>query len=383
MIWARLGNLILMFMCLLRFIFRGRSNREVENPKKVLIVQLAQLGDMICTTPLFRAVKRKYPSALVYVVGRAVNAEVLADNPDIDSYIVCGRRWSVEVLRRLYGDHIDFACVVGPNFYALSMLYLAGIPSIAVPVVENGYCPYESRLYKILRKLVIRRPHRMCHYAPREYLRLLEPIGVVTDDTTKHLSFSREAADTIAKFLNDNNLDPEKDFLVGISPSAGNKIKEWQRSKFATVADYLYKRYNAKIFVTGGAQNKLEAEEMLRHLGTGTRVIDTAGIFSLDEFKAFMSTIHLCISVDSGPIYIAEALGIPTLDIVGPIDDREQPPKGRLNRVVKLADRGRPELHVMNARVFNEDEARRQIEAITPDMVIRELDRLVYELRQN
>jgi len=286
------------------------------------------------------------------------------------------------VLRRLYGDQIDFACVVGPNFYALAMLYLSGIPGIAVPVVENGYSPYESRLYKILRKLVIRRPHRMCHYAPREYLRLLEPIGVVTDDTTKHLSFSREAADTIAKFLNDNNLDPEKDFLVGISPSAGNKIKEWQRSKFATVADYLYKEYSAKIFVTGGAQNKLEAKEMLRHLDAGTKVIDTTGIFSLHEFKAFMSTVHLCISVDSGPIYIAEALGIPTLDIVGPIDDREQPPKGRLNRVVKLADRGRPELHVMNARVFNEGEARRQIEAITPDMVIKELDSLVYELRQ-
>ena len=112
------------------------------------------------------------------------------------------------------------------------------------------------------------------------------------------------------------------------------------------------------------------------------KVIDTTGIFSVDEFKAFMSTIHLCISVDSGPIYIAEALGIPTLDIVGPIDDREQPPKGRLNRVVKLADRGRPELHVMNARVFDEREAKRQIEAITPDMVIKELDRLVDELRQ-
>jgi len=380
--WARLRNLVLMFLCLLRFIFRGRSNRAVENPKKVLIVQLAKLGDMICTTPLFRAVKRKYPRAFVYVIGRAENAEVLADNTDIDSYIVCGRRWSVDVLRRLYGDQIDFACVAGPNFYALAMLYLSGIPSIAVPVVENGYCPYESRLYKILRKLVIRRPHRMGHYAPREYLRLLEPIGVVTDDTTKHLSFSREAADTIAKFLDDNHLDPEKDFLVGISPSAGNKIKEWQRSKFATVADYLYKRYHAKIFVTGGAQNKLEAEEMLRHLDAGTKVIDTTGIFSVDEFKAFMSTIHLCISVDSGPIYIAEALGIPTLDIVGPIDDREQPPKGRLNRVVKLADRGRPELHVMNARVFDEREAKRQIEAITPDMVIKELDRLVDELRQ-
>ncbi len=382
MIWARLSNLILMFMCLLRFIFRGRSNREVENPKKVLIVQLAKLGDMVCTTPLFRAVKRKYPGAFVYVLGRARNAEVLADNPDIDSYIVCGRRWSVDVLRRLYRDQIDFACVAGPNFYALAMLYLSGIPSIAVPLVENGYCPYESRLYKILRKLVIRRPHRMGHYAPREYLRLLEPIGVVTDDTTKHLSFSSEGADTIAKFLDHNHLDPEKDFLVGISPSAGNKIKEWQRSKFATVADYLYKTYHAKIFVTGGAQNKLEAEEMLRHLDAGTKVIDTTGIFSLDEFKAFMSTIHLCISVDSGPIYIAEALGIPTLDIVGPIDDREQPPKGRLNRVVKLADRGRPELHVMNARVFDEREAKRQIEAITPDMVIKELDRLVYELRQ-
>ena len=36
--------------------------------------------------------------------------------------------------------------------------------------------------------------------------------------------------------------------------------------------------------------------------------------------------VHLFISVDTGPIYIAEAFNVPTVDIVGPVDENVQPP---------------------------------------------------------
>jgi len=45
----------------------------------------------------------------------------------------------------------------------------------------------ETKSYKILRKLVLSRSHRIGSYAGREYLKLLEPIDIFTEDTKKYL----------------------------------------------------------------------------------------------------------------------------------------------------------------------------------------------------
>jgi ADP-heptose:LPS heptosyltransferase len=74
--------------------------------------------------------------------------------------------------------------------------------------------------------------------------------------------------------------------------------------------------------------------------------------------------------VDTGPIYVAEAFGTPTVDIVGPVDEREQPPIGQKHRVVVPPERRIPALHIMNAHGYDRKEARRQSEAITTAMVL-------------
>ena len=43
---------------------------------------------MVYTTPMFRAVKEKYPKAKVLVIGNRVNKEILGGNTDVDGYLV-------------------------------------------------------------------------------------------------------------------------------------------------------------------------------------------------------------------------------------------------------------------------------------------------------
>ena len=101
-----------------------------------------------------------------------------------------------------------------------------------------------------------------------------------------------------------------------------------------------------------------------------TPIVDLCGHLNIDELKALISKMSAFISVDTGPIYIAEAFGVSTIDIVGPMDENEQPSRGPRHKVV-VGERLKPELHIMNARVYDETEARRQIDSITVDMVMR------------
>lgn len=372
-IFSRIENIGILTLVVVKFIFRGKADRKTC-PKKILIVHSGKLGDMVCATPMFRAIKKIYPNTKIVVIGNRVNRELLQGNPDIDAYLIYPARFS-DLLKTVKKEKFDFACVTAPNFTALAALYFADIPLIAAPVIENGFSPYETRPYKILCGFVTTRPHRMGNYAAREYLRLLEPIGIFSQDTEKHLYFSEAAMKSAEAFLAKNGINSNSDFIVGMTPSAGSKIKEWSRNRFAKLADYIYRKYRAKIIIIGGPGD-VEVDEMVSFLAENTKFINAKGLFDIEELKALVSKLRLFISADTGPIYIAEAFNVPTIDIIGPMDENEQPPVGKFHKIV-VAQRLKPALHIMNARVYDAKEAYRQAESITVEMVIKELDNLM------
>jgi ADP-heptose:LPS heptosyltransferase len=52
--------------------------------------------------------------------------------------------------------------------------------------------------------------------------------------------------------------------------------------------------------------------------------IDAAGAFALQDLPALLSRLALLVSADSGPLHIAEAVGVPAVIIGGPADLRER-----------------------------------------------------------
>jgi len=372
---------MILIIAFLYCVVRAKARAEIKTPKKVLVFQTGKLGDAVCTTPMFCAIKRSYPACTVCVMGNKVNGEVLANNENIDNYLVYTKKVfsTIQFLRK---EKIDFACLITPNFLALAILYLSKIPTIAIPKIEGGWSPYETKSYRALSRLVIVKPHRMGHYAPHEYLRLLEPLGIYTEDTTKHLAYSSGAGKKIEEFFVAQDIDLERDFLVCISPSAGNRIKSWGGKNFARVIKYVCAEYGAKIILIGAGKDKEDMEETLAALDKNLPIINTFDKISIDELKALMSYMKLFISVDTGPIYIAEAFDVPTIDITGPIDENEQPPIGKKHKAVVPNYRKKPELHVMNARRYNVDEVKKQLDSITVEMVLRAIDELMLVIKQ-
>ncbi len=381
MLFDKLKILYIFFICLLFSLIRGKADKKVQQLKKVLVIQTAKIGDIVCATPMFKAVKEKFPEAKVFVLGNKINQELLKDNQDVDHYLILDRHFC-RLVKKIKKEKFDFGCQIFPNFFSLALMYLAGISLIVVPKIENGFSPHETKSYKILRSFTcVLKQYQMGNYAPRENLRLLEPLGIFSKETTKHLGFSQEAGKRIADFFSENSLNPKIDFIVGISPSVGNKIKLWAGDRFAKVADYLFQKYQARIIILGAKNDEKEIAEMVSQLDNKTQFINCYNSFNLDEFKALISKLHLLIGVDTGPIYIAEAFGTPTVDIIGPMNENEQPPKGKIHKIVKLTDRKKPALAIMNARFYNKKEAQRQINEITVDMVKEKVDELIGHIK--
>lgn len=348
---------------------KGRSSRI----ERIVVIQLAKLGDMVCTTPMFHAIKKDYPRIELIVIGNKINKELLSGNTDIDEYIVFDNFSSV--LKQLRSRKIDVGIVVTPGFLQLGLLCISGIPQVITPRVVERKSPYENSFYKMLSRFVVRVPHDFFGYAPREYLRLLEPLKIESLDTQKHLAFSDEAKQKVEGFLSQYS-DGMKQLVI-ISPSAGNKIKQWPAERFALLAEKIRDDFGALVVVIGTERDQKEVEEMFSVLKNSNDIVNAISKFSVDELKALIAKAGLFIGVDTGPMYIAEAFGVSTVDIIGPVDERVQPPRGEKNVVVYDKNRREAELFIMDARTFDPAEARRQVEVISAEEVLSACKKLL------
>lgn len=336
------------------------------------IVQVAKLGDMVCTTPMFRAVKQHYPNARLVVIGNALNKKLLAGNPHIDEYVVHPETFK-ELRALLRSQHIEWLIFTTPNPIALLHALLVRIPHIVTPRIEGGFSPYVTKTYRLLSLFTTRVSMRFGHYMPGEYVRLLAPLGVNATDTRKELVYTPEARLRAAALL------PPGPRYVGIAPGVGNDIKSWDVAHFITIAQALLKHLDITVVLFGGPPDKTETDRMAQELAGERRVINLAQHLTIDELKAAIARLTLFVSVDTGPIYIAEAFGVPTVDIVGPVDEREQPPQGPYHKVV-VPPRHEAAVHILNVSMVDIAEARRQALATTASDVIPVVEALLAEV---
>lgn len=370
--YTRNTNIALTALSYCYVLIRGKANKKPAlPPKRVVAMYLTKnIGDMIFATPVFRALKAEYPDCHLTVIGVGKNKIILEANPDINEYIVVPdtMRCLISAIRAIHADYgISFAA----SSVDLSALYLGNVKSIGMFAVKNANVHASS--YKVLLPLAIQVPYFIGEYVAQEYLRLLEPLNIYSKIVKKRLYATEVGKKSVEQFLENNNINLASQKIAIFSPGAGTKIKQWPAERFAEVADYVYEKYGMAIAVIGGPGDKAETDQFIASV-TKTNVLSYVDS-SLDELKAFIAKGALLIANDSGPVYIAEAFDVATLVVVGPTDENEHPPKGERNRIVSAPNRGKAEMtgHVEG---FDETNARRQIEEVTVESVIQEIDSL-------
>ncbi|HEY4502316.1 MAG TPA: glycosyltransferase family 9 protein [Candidatus Paceibacterota bacterium] len=371
-------TLLLLLLSLIFFIFCGFARKRIREPKRVVSIYLTKnIGDVIFATPVFRALKEKYPNCHISFIGKPKNKEMLAFNPDIDEYIICPDSPFVlwKTLRRL---NADYAFLFTTSSMELAFLYVANIPTIGVFSLQN--INRHTISYEILKRFCVQIPFYSGKNFAIQNLTLLSPLGIHSNNVKKHLYYSPQAEETITHFLERSNMRPARDLLVGIAPGAGTKVKQWPAEKFAQLADHIAQKYSVPLFIVGGPGDKAEFEEMQAAVSHSTNLISCLDQ-SIDELKAFVSKIDIIIANDSAPIYIGETFNKATVVIVGPTDEKEHPPIGVYHRTVVGDKNRKPAMPSMLAVAIDDKEARKQIESISVEQVISAVDELIHLLK--
>lgn len=278
------------------------------------------IGDTVLAIPALQSLKHNFPEARLWVVakewvkdlfipgGLAENVIPLPEPSDVKS--------SWEAAQKLRTFSFDAGLLLTNSFGSAFLFYLAKIPK------RWGYATDGRSV--LLTKSVPLKDDDSSRHQVHYYLDLLSGLGLKIVSPELKLHFSAGQQEAARHRLRSLGLDPNKPLIV-INPGASyGPAKRWPPVRFAELATLYQKRKNAEILVIGSVEEAEIAESISSLMDS--KPCSLSGKTTLPELIGLISLATLFITNDSGPMHIANALGIPVVAIFGPTDPAQTGP---------------------------------------------------------
>ncbi|MFH1360925.1 MAG: lipopolysaccharide heptosyltransferase II [Candidatus Omnitrophota bacterium] len=316
---------------------------ESRKLKRILIINIFGIGDVLFTTPLISNLKEHFPDIFIGYVCNKRALSILQNNPKIDKLFVYERDEFHEIykkskvqflkkMRQMLADikNENFDCVMdlSLNFWTGFLMWLIGIRK------RVGF-NYKNRNPFLNRKIHLKGFEKQ--HVIEYYLSLLEPLKVPILRNKLEVFPQKEDKKWAEDLLTTYNIKKD-DFLIAIIPGGGAswgkdaQYKQWSMSKFAELGDQCVKEFSAKIILMGSQ----EEERLCRFVADNMHheAIQCAGKATIPQTLALLAKCCLAIVNDGGPLHMAVAMKVPTVSIFGPVDERVYGPYPKDNHVV-------------------------------------------------
>lgn len=297
-----------------------------ERIKKILVIKLRGIGDVVCSTIVIDNLRHDFPAAQIDYLVEEPSSFGLIGLKQLNKVWIFNRKVLLEriklafkIRKEKYDLVFDFFC--NPSSAQITFFsgakYRVGFPLRGRKYAYNIFGPEERSTWH----------NAILH------LKVLEQLKITSG--FRNLLYSLD--ESSQRFANEfvNNTFKENDFIVGICPTGSWESKKCDAEKFAEIAELVIKKYNARIFILWGKGDETDGEKLKALLGDKCVYAPATSIM---EMAALISRCKFLIANDSGPMHIATALGTPVLSIHGPTAPHLQGPFGDKHEWIHLSD---------------------------------------------
>ena len=305
---------------------------QTDTPR-ILVIRRDNIGDLVCTTPVFRALRIKFPQALICALVNSYNLPVLANHPDIDqafAYMKAKHRPSGKSAISVYLDRLrlilklrrmrfDYVILAGPGLQERSLFFARAIGAKHLVGFTKSYksspryvdmgMPYQ--------------PVPPAIHEVEDTFRLLALLGIAPPAPPLHVRPPPEKLKAAQAQLQGKER-AESSVVIGVHISARKPSQRWPAAHFAELIARLCREQAATIFLfwsPGAASNPLhpgddaKAEEIL-HMCAGLPIIPWP-TQELGELIGGLSVCDFVVCSDGGAMHIAAGLNKPILCFFG------------------------------------------------------------------
>lgn len=273
--------------------------------KKILIIKFGALGDVLRTTPILKAIRKKYPNSLIYWITLEESKELLRNNPYIDKLLI----YNTESVLRLQQESFDI-------LYSLEIATPATLLANIVNSREkHGYyfnngstrCfnPEAEEYLETAFLTHIKKQNR------KTYQKLLfKACDLEFSKEEIIFELANKDKQLADEFKKTNDLQ-EDDRILGINFGSGKRwpTKAWAKNK---LIDFIRKAsFDYKIILFGGSEEEEEMKSIKSLLGDKIIIKNTKE--SITEFASIINICNKILTTDSLALQLATALKKPTV----------------------------------------------------------------------
>lgn len=286
-----------------KLINRFKNPQKIDF-KKILVIKLDEIGDVVNAVHVFALLKTKFPTAYVAFWCKPFVRSLVENDPNID-YVV----HRAEELTEKYDLIVDLRGNWETIRYAL-------------------FNPPKYRLdrgiVRLRNKLFNGHPHEVM-----TNLQIIKPLlKNIPEKPLLKLYSSEEQLNEAKQYIKDNQL---ASFAV-IHCGTRRSLKKWNLNGFAAIATFLKSEKGLDIVFAGDQTDVQDIQLIQKKMDVKTYSI--AGCFSLAEYAALVSMASIFIGNDSGPLHIAAIANIPVVGLFGPCPPVTFYPYGEKSRYV-------------------------------------------------
>lgn len=291
---------------------------------KILVIQKKRIGDVLITSVIFEALKKKYPNSELHYLIYENSIAVVKNNPFIDKIVILNekaRKNKREFFKFLYSIRKEKYDVVIDS-YGKPNSVLIGFFSGARKTIGFSK-PYT----KLLFSTVLERPKESFSKATKAIehrMLLLEPLEIPFKIIAPKIYLLPQEIEEAKKNLISNNIDIHKP-IVMISALGSNQIKTYPLTLLAQVIDTIAQVKDIQILFNYIPFQKEQALQLYKlcNVDTQNKIFIDFYESDLRKFLAITSQCQALIGNEGGATNMAKALNVPTFTIFSPSVPKE------------------------------------------------------------
>lgn len=323
--------------------------RPISPPRRILVVKLASLGDVLTATPALRALRASFPAAHIAALLTPATAPALQGLDSLNEVIpfdkflfdrpadaLRGCPGALRLARALRAGQWDTLVLLHHLTTAFGVAKYAALALASGAAVRAGLENGRGRSF-------------LTHGAPdrgfgwrheADYsLSVVEQLGARHPGTPRlELAILPEDERWAAACWRDLGAGGDDVALLVPGSGAFSVARRWAPERFVAVGRSLRGEMGLAPLVLGGlaADERQLAQDVARGIGSDARVVPPAP--NPRALGAMLRRCRLVVANDSGPVHVASAVGRPVVSIFGPSNHRAwgpYPPGASRNQIAR------------------------------------------------
>jgi len=288
-----------------------QKRKKLTALRKILVVRLSSIGDIILTTPLLRSLKSAYPEARITFLVKKQYADLLSSSPYIDQLISFDQKKGFgelqRIKKRLQTEEFDLYLDVHKNWR--SRYLRAGL---GAKIISTYHKLIFKRTLLIWFKINIYRKIKPVY---ERYFDSVRDLHIKYDGKGTDIFVPESGNQRVLDVLSGTGFDFGVPLII-LCPGATYFNKRWQPEGFIKTGKTLIHEKSAFIVVHGGPEDSGLCKNISE--GIGEHSVSLAGQFSLSESAALLKLANVVVANDSGLLHLAQSQKIPVVGIYGP-----------------------------------------------------------------